>query len=276
MQDQILSTQNPIFNLYAPLNGEFIGVLSIPHSGEIVPELFEEYLTSDVRARREDVDTAVDQLVDIKRLQENGIAVIVAHIQRVCVDLNRSPDLCVLNWKKNSHGIQLVTKEPSKELEEELIGKYHTPYFETLKSLIETLKIKTQKASFIDLHSMPSKPTAYHLSVTPNQALTRPDFCVSDIIGKSCEKDFIDFVCDKLSQHYPQVNQNDPYFGGFITRHTDALFPDINNIQIEINRANYLDEKSKELIPEKANKMKNVLTEELLKTFKTFFEKYQR
>src|SRR5690606_7062054 len=120
------------------------------------------------------------------------------------------------NWKKNSHGIQLVEKEPSQELESELIAKYHTPYFETLKSLIETLNIKTTKPSFIDLHSMPSKPTAYHLSVTPNQSMTRPDFCVSDIIGKSCEKPFIDLVCEKLSKYYPNVTQNDPYFGGFI------------------------------------------------------------
>lgn len=275
MQEEILAQNNPVFDLYAPKSSKFIGIVSIPHSGLIIPPLFEEYLTKEIRHRFEDVDTSVDELVDIKKLQESGIAVIKAHIQRVCVDLNRSPDLCVLNWKKNSMGQILVTKEVSSELEKELVAKYHSPYFETIKSLINNLERKMIKPSFIDLHSMPSRPTEYHLKITPNQALERPDFCVSDISGKSCEKSFIDDVCNELKKDYGHVTQNDPYFGGHITRHVDELFPTANNIQIEIKRGNYLDEVSKELVQDKVAKIKPVLTEMLIKTFEKYFDKYK-
>lgn len=275
MQEEIQAQTKPVFDLYAPTSDKFIGVISIPHSGENIPPLFEDYLTKEQRHRFEDVDTKVDQLVDIKKLQEKGIAVIVAHTQRICVDLNRAPELCVLNWKQNSMGQPLVLKEVSKELEQELVAKYHAPYFETIKSLINNLERKMLKPSFIDLHSMPSKPTEYHLKITPNQALERPDFCVSDVSGTTCEKNFINFICDQLKKTYPLVNQNDPYYGGYITRHVDELFPTANNIQIEIKRGNYLNEVSKELIPDKVAKMKPTLTEALIATFENFFEKYK-
>jgi len=276
MQKEILAQSTPVFDLYAPKTQKLIGILSIPHSGETIPPLFEDYLTKEYRHRFEDVDTKVDHLVDIEKLQEKGIAVIVAHIQRVCVDLNRAPEMCVLNWKKNSMGEVLVLKDIAKELEQELIAKYHTPYFEMIKSLINALERNMSTPSFIDLHSMPSRPTEYHLKITPNQALERPDFCVSDVNGTTCEKDFIDFVCHNLRKGYPVINQNAPYFGGHITRRVDELFPNANNIQIEIKRGNYLDEVSKELIQNKVEKIKPILTQTLIATFEHFYEKYKR
>lgn len=268
-----INNNNKLFDLYSPTSNEFIGIVSIPHSGEYIPEIFEPYLTKNLRHRIEDVDTKVNELVDIKELQKNGIAVLVSHIQRICVDLNRSEELCVLNWKKNSQGETLVTKEPTKEEVEDFIATYHRPYFDVLRSILDRLSRLYKRPSFIDLHSMPSKATAYHLSITPNQPIHRPDFCVSDVMGKSCEKPFIDFVTNELGKHYTKVNQNDPYFGGHITRHIDELYPHANNIQIEINRANYMDETSKELTPRKVEFMKPILTETLIKTMKNFLVK---
>jgi N-formylglutamate amidohydrolase len=259
--------ENDIFRYYPPING-YIGILSIPHSGEIIPEEFNEFITKDMKILSRDVDFRVDALVDIKELTNQGIAVIVSNIHRTCIDLNRSSDKCVLNWKSNSYGEQIVHKEPSKNQEEYFIGKYHAPYFEMLKTMINELHKKTnKKISLIDLHSMPSTPTEYHLKVTPNQDKQRPDFCVSDIEGLSCTKDFIDGTCEKLSTFSSNITQNKPYYGGHITRHINASFERINNIQIEINRAIYMDEELRVLKEDLVKDLKPNLTKAILGVF---------
>lgn len=259
-----------IFNYFAPKSA-FRGILSIPHSGEVVPDEFKDYLTSDRKLIGKDVDYKVNELVDIDRLTEAGIAVIVSNIHRTCIDLNRDIDICVLNWKSNSHGEQLVIKEPTEQIVEELTQKYYAPYYEMLKSMINVLyKAQPGVVSLIDLHSMPSKPTKYHLDINPNQKMERPDFCVSDIEGLSCTKEFIDYVCCELETFSSWVTQNDPYFGGHVTRHIHATFQNINNIQIEINRKIYMDENKRELNSSLVKELKNNLTNSLIKSFNHF------
>lgn len=258
-----------IFRYYPPENG-YIGILSIPHSGEDIPNEFKEFITNDRKVLARDVDFRVDALVDINELNTNGIGVIVSNIHRTCIDLNRAPDKCVLNWKSNSFGEKIVIKEPSQKLQELFIGKYHDPYFEMLKTMINELHKRTDKEiSLIDLHSMPSTPTEYHLKITPNQDKVRPDFCVSDIEGLSCTKEYIDNICTELSFFSSNITQNNPYFGGHITRHIHASFKRINNIQIEINRGIYMDEELRTLKEHLVNELKPNLTKALLNFYKS-------
>ena len=106
-EKQKLAQQNQIFDYYPPKK-KYIGAVSIPHSGEVIPEEFKEYLIDDIKALCQDVDTAVHKLIDIEQLNDVGIAVIKANIHRVCVDLNRPKETAALNWQKNSHGIEIV------------------------------------------------------------------------------------------------------------------------------------------------------------------------
>lgn len=263
------NNNNNLFDFYATKRAP-IGLLSIPHSGLDIPQEFAPFLVSDSKVQNQDVDYAVDQLVDIPKLQEAGVAVLVARVHRICIDLNRSEDLCLLNWKQNSHGKQLVLAEPDKQLGRQLIDKYYLPYYQMLKSVIENLHSIYPKVSVIDLHSMPSKPTEYHLKINPNQKMTRPNFCVSDISGQSCEPAFINFTCDRLKDFATgEVTQNDPYFGGHVTRHINAQFPYTNNIQIEINRALYMNEEKMQLLPNQTA-FKGNLTKALLQVFDQF------
>ena len=268
-EKQKLASDGQIFTYYPP-KGKFIGAVSIRHSGETIPEVFKEYLIDDFATLSRDVDTAVDQLVEIERLNEAGIAVIKANIHRACIDLNRPKETAALNWKQNSHGVEIVKKELSDSDRALLTQKYYAPYYEMLKALLNELKRDHKRPSFIDLHSMPSTPTQYHLNITPNQDMERPDFCVSDIEGKSCEKSFIDFVSDELSKTYNKVYQNKPYYGGHVTRHIDATFPEANNIQIEIKRGIYLKEAERVLNMELVAKLKPILTDALIATFEKF------
>jgi len=261
--------KSPLFDYYSPLGSQFLGVLSIPHSGEEVPKTFERFLSGDLLAYKEDVDFKVNELIDIPTLQKAGIAVLVAHVHRVCVDLNRAENNCVLFWKENTKGVKIVTTDPSTEETQQFIEIYHRPYFEILKATLKELeRSRSGLVSMIDLHSMPSRPTEYHLKQNPNQKLTRADYCVSDRLGKTCLPEFIQFFHNSLISHGFSSAINDPYVGGYVTEYVDQFRT--NNIQIEINRSIYMDEITKTLIPEKVSRLKPALTQTLLDGFRHF------
>jgi N-formylglutamate amidohydrolase len=262
-------SKTPLFNYYAPLSDEFRGLLSIPHSGETVPEAFHQYLSGNISDYREDIDFKVNELVDIKTLQEAGVAILVANIHRVCVDLNRSPENAILCWENNTKGAQLVMNEASSSEKLQFINQYHTPYFEVLKATLQDLeKRKKAPVTMIDLHSMPSMPTPYHMKQNPNQKQWRPDFCLSDRTGLTCTPEFIQFFHDSLTSKNFSCSYNDPYKGGFITEYVNRFRT--NNIQIEINRRLYMNELNKELIPQKAQALRPILTETLVNGFSQF------
>jgi N-formylglutamate amidohydrolase len=261
--------KSPLFDYYAPLGSTYRGLLSIPHSGENIPPAFEEFLSGDGRAYKEDVDYKVNELVDIPALQCAGVAVLVAHVHRICVDLNRAEANCVLFWKENTQGKRLVVKDPTTAETERFIETYHRPYYELLKTSLQELeKRKRGPVSMVDLHSMPSRPTEYHLRQNPNQKLHRADFCLSDRKGKTCETAFIDFFRAGLEARGYSAVLNDPYVGGFVTEYVDRFRT--NNIQIEINRAVYMDEVKKELVPAKASELRPRLTDVLIAGFERF------
>ncbi|MBT4792465.1 MAG: N-formylglutamate amidohydrolase [Halobacteriovoraceae bacterium] len=262
-----------IFDLY-PAKTKCIGILSIPHSGELLPDEFTEYLTPTREFLMRDVDFRVNELVNLEELQDAGITIIKSNIIRTAIDLNRPKDLSLLNWKSNSKGEKVVLQEPNTETAQLLIEKYYSPYYETLNAIIQSLHNSFSIPSFIDLHSMPSVAEQYHLKMNPHQERQRPDFCISDIEGLSCEEDFIQNIGQELNQVYPAINYNNPYFGGHITEHYNSTVKPLNNIQIEISRAIYMDEKSQTLIAEKVKLLNSVLTKALRNQFTNYAKKY--
>ncbi len=264
-----------IFNFY-PAKGEFIGVLSIPHSGEELPSEFRPYLSDNWDNLMQDVDYKVHELVDIEKLQTSGISVIKSNIIRTAIDLNRAKDKCLLNWLHNSKGVKIVNSSPSPEEAKVLIEKYYSPYYEMLKTLILELQTTMNIPSFVDLHSMPGVAEDYHLKINPDQDKVRPDFCISDISGISCEPSFIDNIVQNLSSSYSKVYKNNPYFGGNVTRFLNATYTPLNNIQIEISRGIYMDETNKTLKTQAAEGLKDRLTESLILFYQTQFSKNKK
>jgi N-formylglutamate amidohydrolase len=264
-----LPKKAPLFDYFPPLGAHFRGIVSVPHSGETIPEAFHPFLSGDLQAYREDVDFKVNELIDISHLQKSGIAVMVSNIHRICVDLNRSEDQCVLFWKENTQGKKLVLKEPTPLEVEKFIESYHRPYFEMLKANIRDLEGKKKgPVSVIDLHSMPSTPTAYHMKQNPKQEVHRPEFCVSDRRGKTCLPEFINFFQEEFIKNGYDSRMNDPYVGGFVTEFVDRFRT--NNIQIEIKRSIYMDETTKELIPSFVQDLKPFLTSVIIMGMETF------
>lgn len=262
----IKSASLPEVFSYFPPKDRIMGILSIPHSGETLPEEFRSYLVEDDWSLMQDVDYRVHQLVDIPKLQASGVAVIYSQIIRTAVDLNRAKKAAVLNWKENSKGVKIIRKMPSAEIIERLQEKYHTPYYEMLKTMILELQASSDGVPpLIDLHSMPSQAEDYHMRQNPGQEKIRPDFCLSDNHGVTCEKSVIANVGDQLQSYGYKVLYNNPYIGGNITKFLHENYVPLNNFQIEISRALYMNEQTKELKKDFINTFKIHLTETLIK-----------
>jgi N-formylglutamate deformylase len=260
--------KSPLFDFYSPLTKDVIGILSIPHSGELIPDEFRKFLSGDGRAYQEDVDFKVNELVDIQALQKAGVVVLVAHVHRICVDLNRAENNAVLFWKQNTQGRPLVVVEPTAPEVERFIETYHHPYYEILKATLRELEKSKKLVSMIDLHSMPSRPTAYHMKQNPNQKEHRPDFCLSDRNGLTCAPEFIEFFQKGLEKKGFEASLNDPYVGGHVTEYVNQFRT--NNIQIEIKRGIYMDEESKKLHTDKVERLRSALTDVLIAGFRNF------
>lgn len=263
-------TENTDVYQYFGVKDKFIGLLSIPHSGLTIPPEMREYIISNSYEVNRDVDFAVDQLVFIEKLTQVGIAVLKSNIHRTACDLNRPREAAIFNWKKNSHGKQIITGETSSDQHELFLANYYDPYFEVIKSSINDLIARYGHANIIDLHSMPSKATKYHLKINPNQKVQRPHFCLSDINGKSCSSEFMQLAQNAFNQFSDKVTVNNPYFGGHITRFIHSEFHKKNNIQIEIRRDLYMCEENQKL-KDNIEDFKHHLTEALIHIFKESF-----
>jgi N-formylglutamate amidohydrolase len=259
-----------IFEYYSPKeHTDYKGLISVPHSGMMVPQEFKHWLVDDPLIHQCDIDFKVNKLINIERLNESGIGVLVSNISRACVDLNRAGHNSVLTWKNNTKGERIVFEEPPAKLYAEFQKKYWAPYYEVLKNTIKELEPrKKQLVSFIDLHSMPSTPTDYHMQQYPGQDTHRPDFCISDLNETSCEANYIFYIQNHLSIKGHEVKINNPYYGGHVSQYCSQF--NSNVVQIEVNRSIYMDEKKQELIPDKVKILKKDLTEVLIGLFTQF------
>jgi N-formylglutamate amidohydrolase len=89
----------------------------------------------------------------------------------------------------------------------------------------------------IDCHSMPS-------SSVSREDGAKADIVLGDRYGTSCATLLIDLVEAALRGRGYTVVRNKPYAGGFITEHYGEPALGRHALQIEINRALYMDERS--------------------------------
>lgn len=249
-------------------------MITIPHSGERIPDetpwlrgLPETILMSDV-------DRFVDRLYQ-PVISDLKLPNVKTEWNRYVVDLNRFPgdvdaDSVIgsknpsgkftrgLHWVKTMDGVRLMPEPISQQLHEQLVAKYFEPFHVGVRAAYDSIKkVGAKKIYHIDAHSMPSKGTSGHRD--PGQ--TRADVVVSDCEGTSCEKEFLELVCEAYEMTGLSVSVNWPYGGGRVTEAYGKPALGQHAIQVELNRALYMDEKSKQLIAEKAQALTGKLTQ---------------
>jgi N-formylglutamate amidohydrolase len=256
--------------------------ISIPHSGERIPAETPWLLGLPEPIVMCDVDRYVDRLYDpIAAMMK--LTCVKTQWHRYVVDLNRLPeDIDVdsvqgstnasgkfttgLHWVKTTRGTRLMPEPMSQRLHHQLVERYFKPFHEDVVDTYAFFKERDAKKIFhLDCHSMPSKGTAAHKD--PGE--TRADIVVSDWEGKSCEPAFKDLVMEAYSQTGLKVGYNWPYVGGRVTQTYGKPEEGQHAIQIEINRALYMDEETKQLLPDKAK----ILGEKLAQAIRTIHER---
>jgi len=113
----------------------------------------------------------------------------------------------------------------------------------------------------LDLHSMPSRGTSQHKD--PGES--RADIVVSDGVGVSSRREFVDLVISSYVRAGFKVGYNWPYVGGAITQRYGQPKAGQHCVQVELNRALYMDEETKKLLPDRLAKVQPKLQTALQK-----------
>jgi len=233
--------------------------ISIPHSGEQVPNEVTWLQGLSEPTLMRDVDRYVDILYK-PVIQNQNISSIVSPWHRYVVDLNRTDDQYDsravigapkpqgteprgLHWCITTENETLIKEPMTQVLHEILVGRYYQPFHESVHELRSQIYQAHGKVFHLDLHSMPSLGTALH----PDPGESRAEVVVSDFSGKSANSEYKDLVMQAYQKAGFQVAYNWPYVGGGITRMYGDPDNQFHTVQVELNRALYMDEKSKQL-----------------------------
>ena len=239
-------------------------VFNSPHSGRIYPKSFLQASRLDPLTLRKSEDALVDEL--FAPVVKLGAPLMLAHFPRAYLDVNREPfelDPALIADQlppyANSQTVRVIGglgtvarvvadqeeiySEPLK-LETVLwrIHRLYKPYHARLQQLIDARKQKFGSSVLIDCHSMPSNPSG-------DRSGERPDFVIGDRFGTSCGPELSRFVVSQLRAMGYVVAKNKPYAGGYITEHYGRPGRGLHALQIEVNRALYLDETTFERNP---------------------------
>jgi N-formylglutamate amidohydrolase len=257
----IIGELTPPFDLFEPTVQTTPLVFCSPHSGRVYPQALLAATRLDPLTLRKSEDCYVDQL--FAPVVGRGAPLLAARFPRAYVDVNREPfeldpDLFIERVPAfaNAQSVRVVGGlgtiprivadgediYPSRlplAVGLERIDRLYRPFHAMLTALLEQTRRRFGMAVLIDCHSMPSTAISH-----PNAQ--RPHFVIGDRFGASCDARLTRLVRDTLSKLGYDVHLNRPYAGGFITEHYGKPVTGIQAIQIEINRALYLDEASLE------------------------------
>ncbi len=245
-------------------------VVSVPHAGTQVPLDDAPLMAIGGAALLKDADLYVDRLAE--GITALGVPVVEAMVSRYVLDVNRAPDdvdrdICPdiprparpsargLCWRVTTDGA-LVLRRPLTVAEvHSRRQRIHEPYHLELERLLEQRRAQFGFAMLIDLHSMPSSGRLMHTDAGQRRA----DIVPGDVRGTSCASAVSRLVGDRFAAAGYTVRPNDPYMGGYITRHHGRPGRGIHAIQIEVNRDLYMDERTFTWQPNKAQPLRQVI-----------------
>ncbi len=231
-------------------------IFSSPHSGDHYPEDFLAQSRLSAREIRLSEDFLVHELFAAAPLY--GAPLLRARLARAFLDLNREPyelDPSIFVGAPPPHanaasiGVSLglgtiarlvaankdIYREPLTYAEaEERIRACYFPYHRRLRQMMEETRRAFGFAILIDCHSMPSR----------HSGREGWDFVIGDRHGASAAPSLSEKIGEILSAMDYRVSFNRPYSGGFITKYYGRPPRRLHALQIEINRALYMDEEA--------------------------------
>jgi N-formylglutamate amidohydrolase len=235
-------------------------IFASPHSGRRYPPELLRMSRLDRHALRQSEDCYVDLLFETA--PAHGAPMLRALFPRAWVDVNRArdeldprmfADPLPANADTRSNRVRAglgviprIVADGQDIYDRKLkffearrrLAACYDPYHEALSRLIAQARAKFGCAIIVDCHSMPSAGGA------PFREGERPiDFVLGDRFGASCTPTAPAFVEQTLSAAGYLVSRNAPYAGGHVAAAYGRPSDGVHVLQIEINRALYLDER---------------------------------
>jgi N-formylglutamate amidohydrolase len=255
---------SPPFDILEPATWRAPIIFNSPHSGSAYPDDFLDASRIDLPTLRRSEDSFMDEL--ISDLSGCGFAVVRVHFPRSYVDVNREPyeldprmfigrlpSFANTRSMRVAGGLGTIPRvvgdgqEIYRErlLVDDALSRIETlykPYHRALRRLINRVHQMFGTVVVVDCHSMPS------IGVSRDEP-RRPDVVIGDRYGTSCASLLPDVVEDTMTGLGYSTGRNKPYAGGFITEHYGNPASGLHTIQLELNRAIYMDERRREKGP---------------------------
>ena len=258
---QFDDAQSSPFEILEPARWRAPIIFNSPHSGSVYPREFLDASRIDLCSLRRSEDSFMDDM--IAGLSHDGFAVVRVNFPRSYVDVNREPyelDPRMFTGRLPSFantrsmrvagglgtiprvvgdGQEIYRDRLSVEDGLTRIEALYKPYHRALRRLIGKVHETFGAVMLVDCHSMPS------VGISRDEP-RRPDIVIGDRYGTSCAPQLPNVVEDTLVTMGYSVGRNKPYAGGFITEHYGNPANGLHTIQIELNRAIYMDERRRE------------------------------
>jgi N-formylglutamate amidohydrolase len=255
---------DPPFDVLAPSSQTSPAVFDSPHSGRIYPDSFLRTSRLDALALRRSEDCYIDELFGAA--VGLGCPLLRANFPRAFLDLNREPyELDPAMFADRLPGFANTTsmrvagglgtiprivsehediyKGPLAFAEVEArIERLYRPYHLALHGLLQETAARFGHALLVDCHSMPSTAAP----PAPGGRSRRADVVLGDRYGSTASAALTEAMERAFVAQGFQVVRNKPYAGGFITQTHGRPQTGVHAIQVEINRALYVDERTLE------------------------------
>src|SRR6266849_3489080 len=234
-------------------------VVASPHSGADYPDDFLAAARLDPLTLRRSEDSFVDAI--FAAAPDLGAPLLAARFPRAYLDVNREaweldpamfadtlPGFVNARSPRVRMGLGTIARVVASgeeiyarklrfaEARQRVDALYH-PYHHALRRLVDETEANFGGYLLLDCHSMPSAASA-----VGGQAAA--DIVLGDCHGVACSQHLVEAARDFLAQRDFAVALNAPYAGGFTTGHYGNPRRGRHALQIEINRALYMDERN--------------------------------
>jgi N-formylglutamate amidohydrolase len=245
------------FHLFSPAQQRSGVVFASPHSGSDYPDSFVESTLLNAHLIRSSEDAFVDRLFDCA--PDLGAPLLTAGAPRAYVDMNRSCDeldpALIIGVRKNGHnpriasGLGVIPRvvangraiyrgKLSRAEAEHRIGTYWRPYHVELQTQLSRAREQFGQAILIDCHSMPHEA----IENLGARGGVRPEVVLGDRFGAAAGAEVVERIEAAFAAAGLVVARNAPFAGAFITQNYGRPSRRQHAVQIEIDRALYMDE----------------------------------
>jgi N-formylglutamate amidohydrolase len=243
-----------VLEFQAPGHGRIPVLVEVPHAGLLIPEALRDEILATPEALQRDADLYVDALY--QQAPSVGATLLAARLSRYVVDLNRAPDDIDVEagplgqagrhgqprgvvWRVTTEGRPVLRRPLDMTAIRRRIELYHAPYHARLREELDALRARFGYVILVAGHSMPS---CVRRGV--REVERRADVVPGSLGWTSADARVIEAVEQHFRAEGLSVRHDEPYRGGFTTAHYGRPLEGVHAVQIELNRALYMDEQT--------------------------------